>query len=271
MRSLLVATSVRAEAIAVILRSEGFELDVRLGSLGSAPMTPTEYMLVFVERAIGVDAIREVCIPFDRGATGFPLIAVIAEDAIASADADELIAAGVSVQLGGAFSSLASRVRFIKHAVQKRGETVAEVRDREERHRTVIAALDQGLVVQDEDGTVTAMNPRAGEILGISDDDVRDRLWRGHGWELLRADGTIGEPADLPGIKALTLGEPVRGQVLGVRRPGRPVIWISANSHLVRDASGPCVNPACASDSDHRRPTERSGTVRCQREPWADS
>jgi PAS domain S-box-containing protein len=238
MRSLLVATSERAELIAVILRSEGFELDVCIGSLGSAPVTPADYMLIFVEQAIGVDAIREVCLPFDIGATGFPLIAVIAEGTIASADADELIAAGVSVQLGGEFSSLASRVRFIRQAVRKRGQMVAAVHDREERHRTVIAALDEGLVVQDADGTVTAMNPRAGEILGISDDGVRDRVWRGHGWGLVRADGTVGGPADLPGLKALTLGEPVRGHVLGVKRPGRSVLWVSANSHLVRDASG---------------------------------
>lgn len=238
MRSLLVATDESAGPLAAILRGEGFDLDVRIGSLGAALLSPMEFMIVFVERAIGVDAIRDVCIPFGGAATAFPLIAVIAKQSMSREEADELIAVGVSVQLGGPFSDLASRVRFLNHAVRRRSEAVTGVRDREERYRTVIAALDEGLIVQDADGTVTAMNPRAGEILGITDDGVRNLLWRGDDWDLLRADGTAGSRADLPGMKALVLGDAVRGHVFGVRKPRGSVVWISANSHLVRDAKG---------------------------------
>ena len=119
------------------MRGEGFDLDVRIAASDAAPAEePSDYVIVFVERAIGVEAIREVCRPFNAGATAFPLIAVLGEDPMTSADVDELLAAGVSVQLGGGSPGLAARVRFLKDALRRRFITVTNVRAREERHRT---------------------------------------------------------------------------------------------------------------------------------------
>ncbi len=252
MRSLLVAlTAERAAELVAVFRGEGFEVDVRIvGSTAVASPAPIDYSIVFLDRAIGVEAIREACRPFAGGGP-FPLIAVLGADVMTNEQVDELIGAGVNVQLGGESPGLASRVRFLRHALQKRGEAVGMVRASEERYRTVIAALDEGLVVQDEDGSVIAMNPRAGEILGMTDEGVRDRMWRSPDWELLRRDGSLGGPEDLPGMKALTAGQAVRGYVVGARKKsGGPTAWISANAHLVRDASGQRVIGVVTSFSD---------------------
>ncbi|MEO6576577.1 MAG: PAS domain S-box protein, partial [Polyangiaceae bacterium] len=252
MLSLLVArTAESASELAAVFRGEGLDLDVHIGSLSAPPAGGhPDYVVVFLERTIGVEAIRAACQPF-ASVGPFPLIAVLGAEPMTSAQGDELMEAGVGVQLGGESPGLACRVRFLKRALEKRSTAMSEVRASEERYRTVIAALDEGLVVQDHTGKVTEMNPRAGEILGMTDDGVRDRVWRSPDWELLRADGSVGGPADLPGIKALVAGGAVRGYVVGARKkPDGQVAWISANSHVVRDESGENIVGVVTSFSD---------------------
>src|SRR5262249_3474944 len=148
-------------------------------------------------------------------------------------ETDALVEAGVTmcVASDGTFKR---RLRFLKRALAQREHSArlaARVAESEERYRTVIEALDEALLVQDADGAITALNPAAARILGLTEDQVRGRPWRS--WKITNPDGSIVSPEDVPGVRALRIGAPVRACVLGLHAPGRETIWVSMNSHPV--------------------------------------
>jgi PAS domain S-box-containing protein len=121
----------------------------------------------------------------------------------------------------------------VMHDVSGQRETETRLRESEERLRTVVSALEEGIVVHAPDGSAVMSNESAHRLLGLG--AVHPGL-EAASWKLIREDNTVLTPDEYPASRALSTGEPQLGEVAGLCLPGGTVRWLSINAvPLIRD------------------------------------
>ncbi|MDR3709003.1 MAG: PAS domain S-box protein [Capsulimonadaceae bacterium] len=105
----------------------------------------------------------------------------------------------------------------------------------EERYRTVIESVAEGITVLDAQGNFVSANASAELLLGLKLDQLKqhpggDQFWRG-----LREDGSPLPSDEFPGILAIRTGRPQYGTVIGVRQPGGTIVWLQVNARPLHD------------------------------------
>ena len=112
-----------------------------------------------------------------------------------------------------------------------RARAEARMRVSDERLRTLFDTMEQGVVYQERDGRISAFNPAACQILGLTPDQVTGRTSFDPEWRAVREDGTPFPGEDHPSMIALRTGESVRGVIMGVFSPlTRLQRWISIDA-----------------------------------------
>jgi PAS domain S-box-containing protein len=108
---------------------------------------------------------------------------------------------------------------------RKRAE--AALRESEVRYRSVIAAMADGMVLQDADGSILASNASAERILGLSKDQmaVTDPPWHA-----IQEDGTSFPSEMHPAKLTLRTGKPCKNVIMGIHKPTGELTWIAMNS-----------------------------------------
>jgi PAS domain S-box-containing protein len=97
---------------------------------------------------------------------------------------------------------------------------VEQVRhESEQRYRTLFETMAQGVVYQTAEGHISAANPAAERILGLSLDQMRGKTSIDPAWQSIHEDGSPFPGADHPSMVALRTGETVAGVVMGVYHP----------------------------------------------------
>src|SRR5258708_2098258 len=99
----------------------------------------------------------------------------------------------------------------------------------EERYRTVLAALAEGVIVRDASGAIDTANASAERILGVPAEQLLTDRQADPRWHAIREDGTLLPGDQYPSIVALRTGEPQREVVIGVHRPGGRLAWRSTS------------------------------------------
>ena len=134
----------------------------------------------------------------------------------------------------------------------------AERRAAEERYTAVVEALEEGIIVTDAEGRVTAANAAAEHILGpvlIGGDFFSafsgDRL-------ATHTDGRPFPVADHPAAVTLRTGQPCTNMLIGIARTGRDRRWLSVNSRplLTEGVTRPYGVVCSLSDVTERRSAE---------------
>jgi PAS domain S-box-containing protein len=105
-----------------------------------------------------------------------------------------------------------------------------EVREAEEKYRSVIEAMAEGVVMRDASGTITACNRSAERILGIDADQLLGRNSIDANECPLYEDGSPYSAEDRPSVATLRTGAPVTNVTMGVHRHDGTLIWISINT-----------------------------------------
>ena len=90
------------------------------------------------------------------------------------------------------------------------------LRDVEIREHNLFATMEQGVVYQDASGAITAANPAATRILGLSLDQLQGRTSVDPRWRTVREDGSPFPGHDHPAMVSLVTGRPTRGVLMGV-------------------------------------------------------
>jgi len=117
---------------------------------------------------------------------------------------------------------------------RKKAETA--LRESEARYRSVIAAMTEGIVVQDADMQVSAFNDSALEILGLTEDQLLGRTSMDPRWRSIHEDGSPFPGDTHPGPMSLKTGKSYYDVIMGVYRPDGSLVWISINSEpLIRE------------------------------------
>jgi PAS domain S-box-containing protein len=142
----------------------------------------------------------------------------------------------LSTQLFLATAALSSLI--LAAVTAERATAAAALRANEERLRSVVRCMAEGLIVRDDGGVITECNAVAERLIGLS----RDRLLGRRVGEVIGpAVGESGEPLTggaLLGDRALTDGASESGIVARVTRSDGTAAWVSASWGPVRDAAG---------------------------------
>ena len=104
------------------------------------------------------------------------------------------------------------------------------LRDSEERYRSVIAALDEGIVLVDSGGRLLATNASAERILARASIELLSSPGADAFASVVDEDERTVAAVDLPFLVTLRTGEPRQNRVLGVTRKDGSRVWISMNS-----------------------------------------
>ncbi|MBK8986480.1 MAG: PAS domain S-box protein [Chloroflexi bacterium] len=100
----------------------------------------------------------------------------------------------------------------------------------EERYRSVVMAMSEGVVLQSRDGLILACNAAAECILGLTTAQMMGRASVDSHLQAIREDGTPCPPDEHPAMVTLRTGRPLTNVIMGIQRPTGERRWISINS-----------------------------------------
>jgi PAS domain S-box-containing protein len=105
-----------------------------------------------------------------------------------------------------------------------------ELRVSEERYRSVVTVMSEGIVLQQADGEITACNASAERILGLTAQQMQGLTSVDPHWQAIREDGSP-LPGELhPAMVTLRTGKPQSNVIMGIHKPDESLTWISINS-----------------------------------------
>lgn len=95
----------------------------------------------------------------------------------------------------------------VEHEITDRVQAEAALRASEANFRTLFESMTQGVMYQDAEGKITAANPAAAEILGVTLEELQGRKSIDPRWRATRLDGSDFPGEEHPAMVALRTGE----------------------------------------------------------------
>jgi PAS domain S-box-containing protein len=108
------------------------------------------------------------------------------------------------------------------------------LRESEERFRAVVDSANEGILVYDRSLNVIDGNRAAERVIGLPLAELIGKPGFTSQLPCLNEDGTPLLPEERPTRISVRSGQPLYGQVLGIRRPDGSVTWISVNTGFMR-------------------------------------
>lgn len=117
-------------------------------------------------------------------------------------------------------------------AIQK-DQIERSLHESEERYRSVVNCLNEGILVQSRDGIILACNPSAARILRIDAEHAVGRRAR-FARRIVAEDGTEFKPDQLPTEIVSRTGQPILEHVAGLEMQDGDMVWVSQNILPIR-------------------------------------
>ncbi len=118
--------------------------------------------------------------------------------------------------------------------ITQRKEYEEIILEKEQRLRTVIRAMSEGILVLDRHGHFVATNPSFSRILGLTVDQIEGRQPIDPHWHVIHEDGTPYPGDTHPSWVTLKTGKPIHNDIQGVYDKTGRLNWILANSEPLR-------------------------------------
>ena len=103
------------------------------------------------------------------------------------------------------------------------------LQESEDRYRSVVNCLNEGIILQSREGIVLACNPSAERILRAPPGDLVGTRRGSYFRRVTSEDGTLLSGTDLPSQRVFASGEPMIGLVLAIESMDGETVWISEN------------------------------------------
>jgi two-component system sensor histidine kinase/response regulator len=142
--------------------------------------------------------------------------------------------------------------------VTARKQAEAALRESEERYRSVVSVLREGIILQDADGRLLTFNDAAADIFHIDAPAVLGQASISRDWGTIREDGTDLPAEEHPSMVTFRTGKPCNHVVVGVKGPSG-VRWIEVNTEPMTrpgEAHPYAVVVSCTDTTERRRAVE---------------
>jgi PAS domain S-box-containing protein len=123
--------------------------------------------------------------------------------------------------------------QVVAHDVTQLKQANMALRVSEEKYRSLVNALSEGIVQYDAEGAVTFCNKAAEEILGLTREQFMKFTPTDPGWQFISEDGVqLTEEHRLSRL-SLQRRQAMRNMVLGIKKPDGALAWISVNTQPI--------------------------------------
>ncbi len=116
----------------------------------------------------------------------------------------------------------------------------------ENRFKSVVLAMAEGMILQEASGAITDANSSAERILGLTVDQLLGNTSIDPGGRAIHEDGSDFPSETHPAMVTLRTGQPQSNVIMGIHQPDGVLRWISINS--VSSEAGWSVEPGRRSD-----------------------
>ncbi len=147
--------------------------------------------------------------------------------------------------------------------ITERKQIEETLKKSEEKYRSIITAMEEGIVLQDSEGVILSSNASAERILGLTVDQMMGRSSLNSSWQAVHEDGSPFEGETHPAMATLQTGQPYSNVIMGVYKPDATLTWVSINSQPLFQANEPKPYAVVCSFTDI---TERKWTQEALRE-----
>jgi PAS domain S-box-containing protein len=127
--------------------------------------------------------------------------------------------AGNSALLARELADARAEIAALKLAAERTADVLDHALDQAHHYRTLTEHLQVGVLLQGPDAEMLTSNPRALELLGLTQDQLLGRSSFDPSWNVIHEDGTPFPGPTHPVPQAIATRRPVRGVVMGVHRP----------------------------------------------------
>jgi PAS domain S-box-containing protein len=127
-------------------------------------------------------------------------------------------------------ASLTNAIEQLQEEIAERKQAQALQQESEERYRSLIAAMTEGIILQDSNGVVRTCNAAAESILGLSADQLRGLTSVDPRWRAVKENGEPLPNEEQPLNVTLRTGQPLTDAIMGIHKPDGTQTWISVNS-----------------------------------------
>jgi len=108
-----------------------------------------------------------------------------------------------------------------------------------ERYRSLLDNLEAGIVVHAPDTSIVLNNPKASELLGLSEDQMKGKTAIDEAWKFVNEDNTTLSIDEYPVNRIVKSKRPIKYQILGIHKPGKSdVNWVTVNGFPKLDNTG---------------------------------
>jgi PAS domain S-box-containing protein len=114
--------------------------------------------------------------------------------------------------------------------------TVEQLAESESRTRAVLDSMQEGMILVARSGRIQGWNPSALQILGVKEGDEPNL--QSVARHMVNENGEPREEGQLPSRITLETGRPLMNEVMGIRRDGDGIRWLSVNTHPLRRQPG---------------------------------
>lgn len=119
---------------------------------------------------------------------------------------------------------------LISNLIEMHSKASNKLVDSERKYRSLIAAMSEGVVMQNSLGAIVTMNKAAENILGLDKEQMAGRRSIDPRWRAIHEDGSDYPGETHPAMLVLKEGKPIYNAIMGVHKPNGDLTWISINS-----------------------------------------
>lgn len=127
-------------------------------------------------------------------------------------------------------AALTNTIEQLPQEIAERRQAQLLLQESEERYRSLIAALVEGIILQDATGVIRTYNAAAENILGLSAEQLMGRAAIDPRWRAVKEDGEAFPRDENPLTVTLRTGEPLTDVLMGIYKPDGTVTWLRINS-----------------------------------------
>ncbi|MCA1991488.1 MAG: PAS domain S-box protein [Coleofasciculus sp. S288] len=127
-------------------------------------------------------------------------------------------------------ASLTRMIEQLQQEVAERKQAQSLLQKSEERYRSLIAAMAEGIILQDVTGTIQTYNAAAKRMLGLSAEQLMGRKAIDSRWRAITKEGEPFSLEEHPLRVTLRTGQPLSDVIMGIHKSDGSLTWLSVNS-----------------------------------------